>query len=110
MEKAIKRYNDIMGIICAEHVQIGTRFSEDTEGWNIRDMVAEADYWLSCYYEEGHCRCDDRFESPEEYKVWVKETGYLKRFINAYLPFIDGVICVSGHCSQYDNKKGGVGS
>lgn len=103
MEKALKRYNDIMYDVGYEHSTIGTRFSENTENWNLRDMVAEADYLLKCYYETGHCRCDDRFLGEEEYKIWVSETGKLKRFIKTYEPFIVDMICFEGHCSKFDN-------
>ena len=106
MESSIKRYNDIMCCLGYEHNTIETIYSENTEGWNIREMVAECDYTLSCYFEEGHCNGDMRYSTdPEERKMWRSETGKLKRFIDAYKPFIDGVICVSGHCSQYDNNK-----
>lgn len=104
IKKATKRYNDIMTCICCEHNTIGTNYSEDTESWNLRDMVAEADYMLSCYYEEGNVRCDDRHESKESYKEWLSETGKLKRFIKAYEPFIEDMICAVGHCSDYDNE------
>ena len=103
MKKAVERYNDIMYSICREHVTIGTRFSENTDGWNIRDMVAECDYQLSTYYEEGHCNGDMRYSDDEDdRKTWRRETGRLKRFIKAYEPFIDDVVCKEGHCSQYD--------
>lgn len=106
MESAIKRYNNIMETLGYEHNTINTIFSEDTENWNIRDMVAECDFTLSCYYEDGHCNCDMRnSDDSEDRKMWKSETGKLKRFIETYKPFIDGVTCVSGHCSQYDNKK-----
>lgn len=106
MKAVIKRYNGIMESIGYEHNTINTKFSENTEDWNIRDMVAECDYILSCYYESGHCNNDLRYSSePEERKMWKLETGKLKRFIEAYKPFIGGLKCVSGHCSQYDNKK-----
>ena len=103
MESALKRYNDIMETCCYEHSTIGTIYSENTENWNLRDMVAEADYLLSCYYEEGHCRCDDRHLSEDDYKMWVSETGKLKRFIKAYEPFVEDMICEQGHCSRFDN-------
>ena len=104
MKSATKRYNDIMEKIGYEHNTINTRFSENTDGWNLRDMVAECDYTLSCYYEGGHCNAEMRFSSdPEERKMWKSETGRLKRFIEAYKPFIDDLKCVSSHCSQYDN-------
>ena len=105
-DKAVKRYNDIMMSLCYEHVTIGTRYSEGTENWNIRDMVAECDYVLSCYFEGGHLRAEMRHsEDTEARKLWRSETGKLKRFIAAYEPFIEGVICEAGHCSQYDNYK-----
>ena len=105
MKSAIKRYNGIMGVIGYEHNTINTEFSENTEGWNIRDMVAECDYVLSCYYEDGHCNAALRYsEYEKDRKMWKSETGKLKRFIESYKPFINDVKCVSGHCSQYDNK------
>lgn len=100
LEKAIKRYNNIMFCLAYEHVTIGTEFSENTEDWNIRDMVAECDYLLSTYYESGHCNAGMK---QEDYKAWKSETGKLQRFIKAYEPFIENVKCVSGHCSVYDN-------
>lgn len=103
-EKAVKRYNDIMDSICREHLTIGTRFSEDTDNWNIRDLVAECDYQLSCYYEGGHCNADMRYGDAEERKAWRRETGRLERFIKAYEPHIKGITVVCNHCSQYDNK------
>ena len=39
----------------------------------------------------------------EERKMWRSETGKLKRFIERYSPYIDGLQCVAGHCSKYDN-------
>lgn len=104
IEKAIQRYNDIMESIGYEHNTIGTRFSEDTENWNIRDMVAECDYALSTYYEEGHANEELRHLGDEDKKMWLSETGRLKRFIKTYEPFIDDVICEVNHCSNYDNR------
>lgn len=101
-KKAKKRYNDLMECLALEHLTIGTCFSESTDGWNIRDMVAEADYQLSCYYESGHVNEEMRRGDEYDRKMWRSETGKLKRFIKAYLPFIDGIECTSGHCSQYD--------
>ena len=104
MKKAIRRYNSIVGDIGYEHLQIGTRFSEDTENWNLRDMVAECDYVLSCYYESGHCNGDMRYSNdPEERKMWKSETGRLKRFIEAFEPFIGDMVCTGVHCSRFDN-------
>lgn len=103
MERAISRYNDIMWNCGYEHSTINTKLSENTENWNLRDMIAEADYLLSCYYETGNVRCDDRFLGEEEYKIWRSETGMLKRFIDAYKPFVENMICTENHCSNFDN-------
>ena len=99
MATAVKKYNDIMWSICYEHSTIGTSLSENTENWNLRDMVAECDYVLSTYYECGHCNYEMKEEAPDE---WRKEVGYLKRFIKRYEPFIQNMVCVAGHCSSYD--------
>lgn len=103
MQKVTKRYNDLMYSVGCEHCTIGTRFSENTEGWNLRDMVAECDYLLSCYFEPGHCRYEDRLESKESYKIWLSEKGMLKRFIDRLAPYVDGMVCKVNHCSNYDN-------
>ena len=101
MKKAIERYNGIMNSIGYEHCTIGTNFSESTEGWNLRDMVAECDYVLSTYYEYGHANEEMKQEC---YKTWKSETGKLQRFIKAYEPYIKDMECISGHCSKFDNK------
>lgn len=103
-KRAIKSYNNIMMSIGYEFLTIGTKYSENTENWNIRDLVAEADYTLSNYYEDGHINGDMRYsDDPEERKMWKSETGKLQRFIKAYEPYIKGVKCHERHCSNYDN-------
>ena len=89
-ERIAKRWNDVMMNICVEYNTINTMYSElethkgyygTEEGITVDWMIGEAEYWLSCYYEGGNCRCDDRFEGEDEYKTWVSETGKLKRLI-----------------------------
>lgn len=104
MKSVLKRYNDIMYSLCYEHNTIGEPLSENTSEWNLRDMVAECDYVLSTYYESGHCNEEMRHSYYEEgRKTWRSDIGKLTRFIKAYEPFIDGMICAEGHCSKYDN-------
>lgn len=103
IKKAIKRYNGIMNDLAYEHNTIGTKLSENTENWNIRDMVAECDYVLSTYYEDGHVNNDMRYSDElSERKMWKNETNRLKRFINDYKQYIDNIECISGHASNYD--------
>jgi hypothetical protein len=93
-----------MNSLCYEHVTIGTKLSEDTTDWNLRDMVAECDYVLSTYYENGHCNYDMKHsDDPDERKQWKSETGKLSRFIKAYEPYVKDLTCAAGHCSKYDN-------
>ena len=56
------------------------------EGTKREFTVEEAEYLLSCYYEPGHCRYEDRHENRSRY---VSETGKLKRFIAAYKKFLE---------------------
>lgn len=101
--QAVRRFNGIMMNIGYEHNTIGTCFSEDTDDWNLRDLVAEADYTLSTYYENGHVNADMRYGEPDERKMWRSETGRLKRFIEKFEPYIGDLKCAMGHCSAYDN-------
>ena len=103
MKSAVKKYNDIMETCGYEFNTIGTSLSEGTENWNLRDMVAECDYVLSTYYEDGHCNCEMKFsEDEDDRKRWVSEVGMLKRFIKHWEPYIDGMEWTQGHCSMYD--------
>ena len=89
-QKLVNRWNDLVNDIGLEYLTINTNYSElesqkryynVEEGISIAWMLKEAKYTLSCYYESGNCRCDDRFESKHCYKIWVSETGRLKRLI-----------------------------
>lgn len=108
-EKARKRYNDLMYSLCLDHLtvwEVGSKeeVGSEAKGWNIRDMVAECDYQYGLYLEDGTVQGEMRYSDYEsERKAWRSESGKLKRFIEAYKPYIDGIKCASGHCSQYDN-------
>lgn len=101
-QKLVNRWNNLMDDIGLEYLAIGTTLSElETkkkyydveEGITIEWMLKEAKCCLSCYYETGHCRCDDRFEGETEYKVWLSETGRLKRLI-ATLEKMENILIV----------------
>lgn len=89
-QKIVNRWNNVMYSIGCEHLTINTKLSEledHKEYYNIEDgisvgwMFSEASYWLSCYFETGNVRCDDRFYDADSYKIWISETGKLKRLI-----------------------------
>lgn len=89
-QKIVSRWNGVMNDIGCEHITINTSLSELEDhkdyyglpnGIFVDWMIHEAKYWLSCYYESGNVRCDDRFCGEDCYKIWVSETGKLKRLI-----------------------------
>lgn len=81
LESIIKRYNNLMEDLGREHRTIGTEHSEETAGWGLPEMVQEAEYWLSWYYEPDVNR--DDFPLNEAYR--------LKRFINRFKPMVEVV-------------------
>lgn len=83
-EKARNRYNKIMFTLSYEHLSIGTRLSEDTEDYTIKDMVDECEYLLSTYYQDGHVNGDMRWDDLDCRKAWRSHVGKLTRFIKAY--------------------------
>lgn len=100
-EKIVKRWDSVMNDIGCEHITINTRLSElehhktyygIENGITIDWMLEEAKYWLSCYYESGNVRCDDRFIDKDCYKMWVSETGRLKRLIDKLGSMEDEII------------------
>ena len=106
-KKAIKWYNDIMWDICREHLTIGTRLSEGTEHWNLRDMVSEMQYTLDIYDDPGTIYWEDAHDpyQPEDrswYRQWYNEKARMKRFIDRYKNEALQMECTEGHCSRYD--------
>lgn len=104
---ALKTYNHLMADLGYEHNTIGTNLSEDTEDWNLRDMVSEAQYTLdmfndpnSIHYADAH----DQFQPAGKpwYKQWINEKARLKRFIEKYEDEAMEMECSTGHCSCYD--------
>lgn len=89
-QKIVDRWNSVMNSIGCEHITIDTKLSElesnkeyyaVQNGISVGWMLKEAKYWLSCYYETGNVRCDDRFIDRDNYKIWLSESGMLKRLI-----------------------------
>ena len=100
--KIVKRWDSVMNSIGCEYLMINDCLSElehhkkyydIEEGISVDWMWNEASYWLSCYYESGNCRCDDRFYSSDCYKIWLSETGKLKRLV-ALLEKMEDIIVV----------------
>lgn len=91
-ENIIKRWNKVMNRIGLEHETIEEDLSEleqNKKYYNIENgitiewMIGELNYWRSCYDEPGNVRYEDKKEGPDEYKIWVSETGMIDRLSNA---------------------------
>lgn len=82
--KIVERYNKLMATIGYEHSSIETEYSENTEGWGVKEMVAECEYYLSTYYEGGHMNNELIRGGQGEKNEWRSHTGKLKRFIATY--------------------------
>ncbi len=109
MKSVVKRYNKLMFSIAREHVSIGTEFSEDTEDWNLRDLVSEAQFQYDNYFEGGTVQCAALLGEygPEDKAAARAEMMRLKRFVDNYGPHCNGLVCAQGHCSKWDNHKFG---
>lgn len=104
MEKVIAEYNDMMFSLCLEFCTIGTDYSQDTEDWNLRDMVSESQYQLDCYYDDDKASSESRYSDDlYERNQWKNDTKRLKAFIRKYEKHIDELECTVGHCSKFDN-------
>lgn len=114
-EEAKKRYNRMMNDFCLEHLTIGTNFSEDTDGWNIRDMVSECQYQLDVCFEDGNANSEGRYtyeymemygttyeDAEEIHKDWLSKTMRLRNFIRKYKTEALKVKCTTGHYSKFD--------
>lgn len=113
-EEAKTRYNRMMNAFALEHLTIGERLSENTENWNIRDMVSECQYQLDVCFEDGNANSEGRYTrelmerygySPEEaidiHAEWLSKTTQLRNFIKKYKTVMEES-CTEGHCSCWD--------
>ena len=98
MESAVKRYNKLMNSIGREHLTIGEKLSEDTDGWNLRDMVSEAQFQRDYFYSQ-----ENRPYDSDELKEWISEKKKLERFINTYKEYITDLKTTQNHSSDWDN-------
>lgn len=98
-EKAVKKYDELISEFYCEDVTIGDD-EEKKENWNLRDLVAEMDYCLSRFYEEGNANFEDR---KDDYDEWLSATRRMKRFVQRWLPKCHDMKPYERHCSYYDD-------
>lgn len=100
---AVADYNRICFNLALEHLTIGTKYSQGTEGWNIRDMVAELDYQLTTYREPMHFNYEQLHSADSRERLQaMRECKMLKTFIKKYERYITYIRCVAYHCSKFD--------
>ena len=123
-KNAVKKYNEIMIQMGLDHNTIGTKLSERTEKWNLRDMVSECQYQLDCFSEEGHSYYEDLHAldyddmtlddlmDKQKFRMHManvnaveaakRDMKALRGFINQYKNDVSGMQCHQGHCSMWD--------
>ena len=99
-KKAVARYNKIMYDTCREHFTIGEPLSEHTDKWNIRDMVSQCQNEAD--FEQEKIDYNSCWDADEKYQCRLERDRFL-RFVKAYEPFIENVVCVAYHGSKFDN-------
>lgn len=110
-DKGRKKYNEIMFSINREYLTIGTDKSQNTENWNLRDMVSEMKYTLDIYadpqgmyWEEAHDPSQPKRSNGvgQWYYEWMQTMRKMERFIDNYARHIGYMECHEPHNSNYD--------
>lgn len=81
-----KYWNELANGYYLEHEEV--HWDADKDAWveherggesykTVDDFCAEASYWLSCYYEGGHCRHEEEF----------KDRKAFMKFLEVFKPF-----------------------
>ena len=95
-EKAVKKFDEL---ISEYYYEIS---DEERKNWNLRDLVAEMDYCLFRFYEEGNANFEAR---KDDYGEWLSATRKMKRFIQRWLPKCNGMKPYEEHCSHYNDPN-----
>lgn len=78
-------------------------FIADTrDGWNLKDMIYEAEYLLGCYYEPGNIRYDETLTDKDAFKAWKKEIKMLRKWLEDFRPYSIGIEPTVHHLNWYD--------
>ena len=95
-----KYWNELANGYYLEHEEV--HFDADKDAWvesdtsvepyrTVDDFCKEASYWLSCYYESGHCRNEG--EEYKDRKAFLKYLEVFKPFCKEkhtkWIPYIE---------------------
>ena len=100
-EKALPKFDELICDYYSGDETVADN-EEKRKNWNLRDLIAEMDYCLFRYYEEGNACFEDR---KYDYKEWLSATQRMKRFIQRWLLKCKGMKPYEGHCSHYDDPS-----
>ena len=98
-EKALPKFDELICVYYSEDDTVEDN-EERRKNWNLRDLIAEMDYCLFRYYEEGNACFEDR---KYNYKEWLSAVKKMKRFIQRWLPKCKDMKPYEEHCSHYDD-------
>ena len=97
--RLVRTYNKLMLDLGYQDKTIGLEFSGDTANWNVRDIVSEAEYIRSTFYDKNHNNAKMR---DENFILFDRLTGRLRYIIRKYKPYIEDVKATTKHNSKYD--------
>lgn len=98
-EKALPKFDELICVYYSEDDTVEDN-EEKRKNWNLRDLIAEMDYCLFRYYEEGNCNFEER---KYNYDEWLSAVKKMKRFIQRWLPKCKDMKPYEEHCSHYDD-------
>ena len=87
LDKATKKYNEIMENLERGHRTIGTPFSQGTDNWGLAEMLDEVKQIYDTYNEIGH---KNNQLKTENFQMWKSHTASLRGFLSSYAKHYEG--------------------
>ena len=87
LDKATKKYNEIMENLERGHRTIGIPFSQGTDNWGLAEMLDEVKQIYDTYSEIGH---KNNQLKTDNFQMWKSQTASLRGFLAAYAKHYEG--------------------
>ena len=87
LDKATKKYNEIMENLERGHRTIGIPFSQGTDNWGLAEMLDEVKQIYDTYSEIGH---KNNQLKTDNFQMWKSQTASLRGFLAAYAKHYNG--------------------
>ena len=95
LEFGAKYFNEFANGYYLEHEEV--HFDSDMKAWidtegnsykSIDDFCQEVSYWLSCYYEGGHCRHEEEYNDRRAFLKYMEVfKDYCKEKHTHWIPY-----------------------